>query len=159
MFGTTLATIANHLPRRKRRAYEPTSGKRGRARRFALSALVIAAAGYGAPGAAHADSGYVSVSPTLNVLTGQPLGNVVLATTEFIPSFNVLGAPNPQINWGDDTPTDYLNSDQVGCNIVDAEIHCTLLDPHSYQNPGTYFITVTYNTGAAIWYTTSSKPW
>jgi hypothetical protein len=154
--GSALTTIPGRLPRlRKERVNTPAAGKRSRARRVALSALLLAAAGYIAPGAAHADSGYVSVSSPLNVLTGQPLGNIVLATTEFIPSFNVLGAPNPQVNWGDGTPTDYLNSDQVGCNVVGAEIHCALVDPHSYQNPGTYFITVTYNTGAAIWYSTS----
>jgi hypothetical protein len=154
--GSALTTIAGRLPRRrKERVNTPISGKRSRGRRVALSALLLAAAGYITPGAAHADSGYVSVSPTLNVLTGQPLGNIVLATTEFIPSFNVLGAPNPQVNWGDGTPTDYLNSDQVGCNVAGAEIHCALVDPHSYQNPGIYFITVTYNTGAAIWYSTS----
>ena len=161
----TLARVFDHLPRRGKPSGETAipGRRRGRlARRTILSALIVASTGYVAPGVitghpelAHADSGYVYVSPTLNLLTGQQLGNVVLATTEFIPSFNVLGAPNPQVNWGDGTPTDYLQSNQVACNSNGLEINCPLVDPHSYQNPGTYNITVTYNTGAAIWYTTN----
>jgi hypothetical protein len=97
-----------------------------------------------------ADTGYDSTLAAFQVSLGHDTGTLTLATTTFVPSVGVAGAPDPSIDWGDNTSSGASVLDRGGCT------HCDLQGSHLYLTAGHYTITITYYTGCCVSYTTST---
>jgi hypothetical protein len=96
-------------------------------------------------------------------IVGTSTGTLNLAQTAFVPSVNVLGAPNPVIDWGDGT-TSEPGSDTNCPPVLDQGnvfFACTLTGSHTYAfspttgYPQPFHVEITYYTGVAFSYTQS----
>src|SRR5579884_4012830 len=136
----------------------------GRLGRSLLATTVVASTLLGqAGGVAHADSGFGYTNPGLHFIAGADSGNALLAITNYIPSMNVPGAQNPTVDWGDgsvDTLTFdtnlYANPKSQCVTNGPFDYPCHLIDHHTYAAPGTYTVTLRYQTGALVLYSTST---
>ena len=136
----------------------------GRIGRTLLAASVVATTLVGqVSGVAHADSGFGYTNPGLHLIAGADSGNALLAITNYIPSMNVPGAQNPTVDWGDghvdtlafDTNL-YANPKSQCTTNGPFDYPCHLIDHHTYAAPGTYTLTLRYQTGALVSYSTST---
>ena len=114
-------------------------------------------------GVAHADSGFGYTNPGLHFIAGADSGNALLAITNYIPSMHVPGAQNPTVDWGDgsvDTltfDTNLYSNPKSQCTTNGPfDYPCHLIDHHTYAAPGTYAVTLRYQTGALVSYSTST---
>ena len=141
-----------HVVRRKHFACQgqpirPARGALELAVALVAMALVLMATG---ATTALASSGYVYTHDEIALTDYTSTGQITLATTEFAPSVNVAAAPNPKVYWGDGSEEE-AHSSLAGFNCD----QCELRGAHTYTAPGTYNVTVVYNTGASVWYTTT----
>jgi hypothetical protein len=130
--------------------------------RLVLAATVLASTSVSqAAGVAHADSGFGYTNPGLHLVAGADSGTPILGITNYLPSINVAGAHNPTVDWGDGTVDTLTFSTApyttTPCVFIDNfDIFCKLLDHHTYAAPGTFTITLRYQTGALVSYSTST---
>src|SRR5262249_37546067 len=85
------------------------------------------------------------------VSLGHNTGTLTLATTSEVPSVNVVAAPNPTVDWGDQTSSELSVPGLGGC------VFCDLQGSHLYIVAGDYTISITYYTGAPISYSTQTS--
>jgi hypothetical protein len=127
-----------------------------------LSGLALAASMlFSGATAVAADSGFITLprpaSHPATFALGVDSGSVLVGKTEYLPSINIVGAPNPTVDWGDGTVDtlqfDTNPSDAVSpCFYYSDVIGCQLSDHHTYSTSGDYSITSTYYTGAFVSY-------
>jgi hypothetical protein len=117
-----------------------------------LLATVVVAAGLGAVAApaAHASMGYVFTHSDMTATINTSTGSLLLATTAFTPSINVVAAANPNVDWGDGTH----NEPDVVVPFLNCFSQCDMHGSHTYTKTGKYTVSVTYNTGCCVSYTT-----
>ncbi len=135
-----------------------------RLRRGLLAATLLGSTLLGqVSGVAHADSGFGYTSPGLHLIAGADSGNALLAITNYIPSMNVPGAQNPSVDWGDGTvdtltfDTNLYSNPKSQCVTNGPfDYPCHLIDHHAYGAPGSYAVTLRYQTGALVSYSTST---
>src|SRR3569833_1342559 len=131
---------------------------KGRLRHFLFAVAVVASTLLGqVGGVAHADSGFGYTNPGLHLIAGADSGNALLAITNYIPSMNVPGAQTPSVDWGDgsiDTLTFvtnlYSNPKSQCVTNGPFDYPCHLVDHHTYAEPGSYTLTLRYQTGALV---------
>ncbi|HEX6506894.1 MAG TPA: hypothetical protein VF221_04605 [Chloroflexota bacterium] len=124
-----------------------------RTRAVAALTLMVALLAVAGPRAtpARADSGYQSTLAAFQISLGHDTGTLTLATTTFVPSVGVVLTPNPSVNWGDGTSSGAAVPGLGDC------LYCDLQGSHLYTSAGHFTITITYNTGCCISYSTSTS--
>src|SRR5437870_10836239 len=112
--------------------------------RIAVLAVVLVTV---VPRTAAADlGGYNWVNPGITVRQVDEV-TIVLARNTFAASFNVLGAPNPHVVWGDGNldPNAASNLNNVSwrnCEGIFNAENCELVATHQYFKPGAFVVHV-----------------
>jgi hypothetical protein len=114
-------------------------------------------------GSENGASGFLTAYGPYFDVVGTSTGTLNLAQTAFVPSVNVLGAPNPVIDWGDGTTSEPGGDTDCPPVLDQGNLYfaCTLTGSHTYAfspttgYPQPFHVEITYYTGFAISYTQS----